>query len=40
MSTKRYQGVYVGAQLKVLKQTYRPVKPEDLLAEVSLWPKH
>ena len=40
MSTKRYQGVYLGAQLKVLKQTYRLVKPEDLLAEVSLWPKH
>ena len=32
--------VPVGAQLRVLKQTYMPAKPEDLLAEVNLWPKH
>ena len=31
--------VPVGAQLQVLKQTYSPAKPEDLLAEVSLWSK-
>lgn len=32
--------VPIGAQLQVLKETYRPAKPEDRLADVNLWPQH
>lgn len=39
-ASNRVTLVPIGAQLQVLKETYRPVQPEDLLTDVHIWPQH